>query len=299
MHAGGAEVRLNTPARGLLIEAGSIRGVRLNDAVVRGRTVILAAGGMSFPGTGSTGDAYAWLEEAGHTIRPLRPALVPLETAESWSHALAGLALHNVRVRLLVNGEPRAEEFGEMLFTHFGVSGPVILTMSTLAVDALTEGKVQFSIDLKPALSDEQLDARLRREFDSHGRQEMKTIARTLLPHRLIAPALELAGIPPEKRGGQITAAERAQLMAVLRDVRVTVTTARPFREAMVTAGGVDVNEVDPRTMASRLVAGLYIAGELLDVHADTGGYNLQAAFSTGYVAGQAAAEQALAMAGR
>jgi predicted Rossmann fold flavoprotein len=297
MRTNRVEIRLNTPARGLLLRDNAVAGVRTDAGPIAGRAVILAAGGMSYPGTGSTGDAYPWLEALGHTIHPLRPALVPLETEEPWSHALAGLTLRNVRVTLLVNGQKRHSQFGEMLFTHFGVSGPIILSMSTLAVDALAEGRVQISIDLKPALRDEELDARLQRELDAHGRQAIKTIAKNLLPQRLIPPVLELAGIPPDKVAGQITAAERRRLAAVLRDLRLTVTGSRSFREAMVTAGGVDVNEVDPRTMESKLVKGLYIVGELLDVHADTGGYNLQAAFSTGYVAGGAAAERARATA--
>ncbi|MBC7241137.1 MAG: NAD(P)/FAD-dependent oxidoreductase [Anaerolineae bacterium] len=297
MRTNRVEIRLNTPARGLILRDNAIAGVRTDAGPIAGRAVILAAGGMSYPGTGSTGDAYPWLEALGHTIHPLRPALVPLETQEPWSHALAGLTLRNVRVTLLVNGQKRHSQFGEMLFTHFGVSGPIILSMSTLAVDALAEGCVQISIDLKPALRDEELDARLQRELDAHGRQAIKTIAKNLLPQRLIPPVLELAGIPPDKVAGQITAAERRRLAGVLRDLRLTVTGSRSFREAMVTAGGVDVNEVDPRTMESKLVKGLYIVGELLDVHADTGGYNLQAAFSTGYVAGGAAAERARAMA--
>lgn len=297
MKANRVEIRLKTPVRGLILRDNAIAGVRTDAGPIAGRTVILAAGGMSYPGTGSTGDAYPWLEALGHTIHPLRPALVPLETQEPWSHALTGLTLRNVRVTLLVNGQKRHSQFGEMLFTHFGVSGPIILSMSTLAVDALAEGRVQLSIDLKPALRDEELDARLQRELDEHGRQAIKTIAKNLLPQRLIPPVLELAGIPPDKVAGQITAAERRRLAGVLRDLRLTVTGSRSFREAMVTAGGVDVNEVDPRTMESKLVKGLYIVGELLDLHADTGGYNLQAAFSTGYVAGGAAAERSRAMA--
>lgn len=293
LRAGNVEIHFHQPVQGLIVSKGAIQGVRLRDGAVLGLTVILATGGVSYPGTGSTGDAYPWLKALGHTIHPLRPALVPLETAEEWSHQLAGLSLRNVRVTLLVNEKPRHSMFGEMLFTHFGVSGPVILSMSTLAVDALLEGKVQFSIDLKPALSDEQLDARLRRELDEHGKQMLRTLARGLLPRRLIDPLLALAGVPPDKPANQITSAERQRLMARLRDLRVTITHPRPFREAMITAGGVDLGEVDPRTMASRIVDGLYIVGELLNLHADTGGYNLQAAFSTGYVAGQSAAQKA------
>ena len=260
--------------------------------------VIVAVGGASYPGTGSTGDAYAWLESAGHTVHSIRPALVPLETAEEWAHQLSGLSLRNVRVSLLLDGKTISKQFGEMLFTHFGVSGPIILSMSTEAVDALPRGKVQFSIDLKPALSDEELDARLRRDLDEQGKKAMQTIARGLLPNQLVYPFLVQAQVSPSKPGHQITSAERRQLARTLRDLRITVTQPRSFREAMITAGGVELKEIEPKTMASRRVKGLYVVGELLNLHADTGGYNLQAAFSTGYVAGQAAAEEALRLRG-
>lgn len=290
---GKVDVRLNQPVFGLAIKAGTIRGVQVRDRSVDGLTVIVAAGGASYPGTGSTGDAYAWLEAAGHRVHAIRPALVPLETAEEWSHQLAGLALRNVRARLLVGGKKVDEQFGEMLFTHFGISGPIILSMSTRAVDGLARRSVQFSIDLKPALTDEQLDERLRRDLDQQGKKAMQTIARGLLPSRLIYPVLVQAGVSPGKPGHQITSEERKRLALTLRDLRLTITQPRPFREAMITAGGVDLKEIEPRTMESHLVKNLYVVGELLNLHADTGGYNLQAAFSTGYVAGQSAAERA------
>jgi predicted Rossmann fold flavoprotein len=298
MQAGGVDIRLNQPALGLSLGPDGVHGVRFSHGALYGHTVIVAAGGASYPGTGSTGDAYAWLESAGHTVHAIRPALVPLETAEEWSRQLAGLSLRNVRVSLLVDNRVLARQFGEMLFTHFGVSGPIILSMSTQAVDALPTGVVQFSIDLKPALSDEELDARLQRDLDTHGKKAMQTIARELLPMRLIYPFLVQAGVSPGKPGHQITSGERRQLARTLRDLRVTVTQARPFREAMITAGGVELKEIDPKTMESHRVKHLYIVGELLNLHADTGGYNLQAAFSTGYVAGQAAAEEALRIRG-
>lgn len=298
MKAGGVDIRLNQPVSGLRVSNGVVQGVRLRDGELHGLAVIVAAGGTSYPGTGSTGDAYPWMEAAGHTVHPIRPALVPLETAEEWSHQLAGLSLRNVRVKLLVNDKVIHTQFGEMLFTHFGVSGPIILSMSTLAVDALSEGRVQFSIDLKPALTDEQLDVRLRRDLDQQGKKAMGTIARGLLPRRLILPLLTLANVSPDKPAHQITAEERSRLARTLCDLRVTVTRPRTFREAMITAGGVELKEIDPKTMASRRTENLYIVGELLNLHADTGGFNLQAAFSTGYVAGQAAAEQALKIRG-
>jgi predicted Rossmann fold flavoprotein len=204
---------------------------------------------------------------------------------------LQGLSLRNVAVRLLVNGEQQAERFGEMLFTHCGLSGPVVLSLSRQAVDALRAGKrVAMSIDLKPALDERKLDARLLRDLDAHGKQRFRTLLKALLPRKLIPVCIGLTGIPADRVGHQITAQDRARLRTWLKGFRLDVTGHRPFSEAIITAGGVDTREVDPRTMESRLVPGLYFAGEVLDVDADTGGYNLQAAFSTGWVAGRSAA---------
>jgi predicted Rossmann fold flavoprotein len=228
----------------------------------------------------------------GHTIIPIRPALVPLETAGDVAARLQGLSLRNVTVRALAGGKVRAERFGEMLFTHFGVSGPIILSMSRQIVDILRLGKgVTLSIDLKPALDEGKLDARLLRELAAHGKQQYRTILKTLLPRKLIPICIEQTGIAGDKVGGQVTAQERKKLREWLKGFSLQVLDHRPFREAIITAGGIDTREVDPRTMASRLVEGLYLAGEILDVDADTGGYNLQAAFSTGWLAGRAAAD--------
>jgi predicted flavoprotein YhiN len=261
------------------------------ERVYRADAVIVATGGASYPGTGSTGDGYRLAEAVGHTIVPIRPALVPLETASDVAPRLQGLSLRNVMVRVLVDGISQAETFGEMLFTHFGLSGPIILSLSRQVVDALRLGQnVVLSIDLKPALDEHKLDARLRRDLDAFGKRQFRTLLKELLPRKLIPVCLDLTGIAPDKVGGQITAQERQRLRIWLKDFRLEVTRYRPFTEAIITAGGVDTREVDPRTMASRLVEGLYFAGEVLDVDADTGGYNLQAAFSTGWVAGRAAA---------
>jgi predicted Rossmann fold flavoprotein len=286
----------------LLTESGVRSVLRQGERVtgvetVRGRVlsadaVILAPGGASYPGTGSTGDGYQMAEALGHTVVPIRPALVPLETAGDIAPRLQGLSLRNVTVQVRVDGRREAEEFGEMLFTHFGVSGPLILTLSKRAVDALRLGqRVTLSIDLKPALDEKKLDARLLRDLDAHGKRQFQTLLKGLLPSKLIPLCIEGTGIPPDKVGHQITAGERRQLRLWLKDLRLEVTRHRPLREAIITAGGVVTREVDPRTMASRLVPGLYFAGEVLDIDADTGGYNLQAAFSTGWVAGRAAAE--------
>jgi predicted Rossmann fold flavoprotein len=203
---------------------------------------------------------------------------------------MMGLSLRNVQVRLLLDGQEFARDFGEMLFTHYGVSGPIVLTLSGPAVSRLGQGRLEMSINLKPALSLEQLDARLRRDFDSFGKRSYRNLLKGLLPKKMIDTVVARTGIPPEKPGHQITAADRRRLAALLQDFRLAILGHRPVEEAIVTAGGVDTREIDPRTMASRLVEGLYFAGEVMNVQADTGGYNLQAAFSTGYVAGQSAA---------
>ena len=250
--------------------------------------VIIATGGASYPATGSTGDGYRLAESVGHTIVPVRPALVPLETAGDIAPRLQGLSLRNVTAGVWVNGKKQAEAMGELLFTHFGLSGPIILSLSRYVVDALRMNrKVALSIDLKPALDYPKLDGRLLRDLDEHGKQYFRTFLKGLLPRKLIPVCIDSTGISPDKRGHQITVGERKRLRTWLKDLRFDITGYRPFEEAIITAGGVDTREIDPRTFASRLVKGLYFAGEVMDIQADTGGYNLQAAFSTGWVAGR------------
>ena len=287
----GARVRFQSRVEDLLYEGDQIRGVSLQgrDRVSAG-AVVVATGGASYPKTGSSGDGYRLAERVGHTIVPIRPALVPLVIAGPEPRAMMGLSLRNVEVRLLLDGVESARDFGEMLFTHYGVSGPIILTLSGPAVALLGRGRLEMSINLKSALSSEKLDARLLRDLDRYGKRAYRNVLKGLLPRKMIDVMVARTGIPPDKPAHQITSEERGRLRGLLQDFRLTVTGHRPLDEAIVTAGGVDTQEVDPRTMASRLVKGLHFAGEVLDVQADTGGYNLQAAFSTGYVAGQAAA---------
>jgi predicted Rossmann fold flavoprotein len=300
------QVQTRTPVEQVLVEEGQVVGVQVrsgssqgSDRVLRAPAVVLATGGASYPGTGSTGDGYRMAEQLGHTIVPIRPSLVPLETAGDVASRLQGLSLRNVAVRMWAGEEPVAEAFGEMLFTHFGLSGPIILTMSKQAVDALRLGRrVVVSIDLKPALDEQKLDARLLRDLAAHGKQQYSTLLKGLLPRMLIPVCLELTGVPADRVASQVTAEERGRLRAWLKDFRLEVTGHRSWAEAIVTAGGVDTHEVDPRTMASHLVKGLYFAGEVLDVDADTGGYNLQAAFTTGWIAGRSAARDAAHHAG-
>jgi hypothetical protein len=310
VRAGGVAVRTRCQVAELDVAARRVRGVRLaGTGEIAGRTitateiaateiaadaVIVATGGASYPATGSTGDGYRLARAAGHTIVPVRPALVPLETAGDIASRLQGLSLRNVTARLLGGGRVQAEAFGEMLFTHFGLSGPIILGLSRTAVDLLAEKlRVEIAIDLKPALDEAKLDERIRRDLRAHGRRSYRTLLGDLLPRKLIPICIELTGIEPEKPGHQLSAGERARLRTWLKDFRFQVTGHRPWAEAIVTAGGVDTREIDPRTMQSRIVGGLYFAGEVLDLDGDTGGYNLQAAFSTGWVAGRAAGNAA------
>jgi predicted Rossmann fold flavoprotein len=290
----GVTLRTGSPVERLPVEEEQVIGVKAAGRVYHADAVIIATGGASYPATGSTGDGYRLAESVGHTIAPIRPALVPLETAGDVAPRLQGLSLRNVTVQVWIDGRKEAEAFGEMLFTHFGVSGPIILSLSKLIVDALRQGqRVSLAIDLKPALDHPKLDARLLRDLDAHGKRQFHTLLKGLLPSKLIPVCTDLTEISPYKIAHQITAQERKRLRVWLKDFRLEVTGHRSFAEAIVTAGGVDTREVDPHTMASRLAEGLYFAGEVLDVDADTGGYNLQAAFSTGWVAGRSAAQAA------
>jgi len=249
--------------------------------------VILCTGGRSYPRTGSTGDGYRLARDAGHKILNIRPALIPLETAGNNAQRLQGLSLKNVTASLWVNEKKQAEEFGEMLFAHFGLTGPIILTLSRQAVDALNQKSVvEISIDLKPALDYQKFDARLLRDFSEHSKQQFQTILKSLLPSSLIPVCIDLTGIPPDKIVSSITVKERQTLRNWLKDFRFTISGYRPIEEAIITAGGIDIKEIQSKTMESRLVSGLFFAGEVIDIDADTGGYNLQAAFSTGFLAG-------------
>ncbi|MCX6256773.1 MAG: NAD(P)/FAD-dependent oxidoreductase [Bacteroidia bacterium] len=249
--------------------------------------VILATGGKSYPATGSTGDGYKLATAAGHTIVPVRPALVPLVTKGDTAKKLQGLSLRNINASLWINEKKVRSEFGEMLFTHYGISGPVILTMSRLCTDALNAGsRVIISIDLKPALDEHKLDARLLRDLAGHSKMKTINFLGELLPSSLIPVCCELLSLDPDKPCHQVSAAERKKIRLWLKDFRLEVTGHRSFNEAIITAGGVDLGEINQATMESKLVKGLFFAGEILDLDADTGGYNLQIAFSTGWMAG-------------
>ncbi|MGI6656961.1 MAG: NAD(P)/FAD-dependent oxidoreductase [Desulfobulbus sp.] len=289
-------VRIDTkcPVQGLCLQDGRITGVVSKTETIACDALVLATGGASYPRTGSTGDGYALARSAGHGIVPIRPALVGLELADGLSAPMAGLQLRNVLVRLFIDGKKKNELFGELAFTETGVAGPVILTLSGQAVDAMAQGsEVVLLLDLKPALDEHKLDARLIRDLQQRHQEPLATMLRGLLPREMIAFALDQTALAADRPAGGIRAAERKRLRHWLKNCRLAITGHRPLAEAIVTAGGVDTREVDPRTMASRCCAGLYFAGEILDIQADTGGYNLQAAFSTGWLAGRSAAHHA------
>lgn len=276
----------------ILAEDGKVTGVKgKTGAELQAEAVILATGGMSYPGTGSTGDGYRMAELLGHTVIRPKPSLVPLEVEEEWVRQTQGLSLKNVRVALLADGKKIGEEFGEMLFTHFGVSGPIVLSLSRMAAVKLPESRlVELVINLKPALSPEMLDKRVQRDFEEFKRKQVKNALGKLLPAKLIDPVIDMAYLDPEKAIHEVTKEERLRLVETVSHLTLTVKRTRPIAEAIITAGGVHVKEIQPKTMASKLTRGLYFAGEIIDVDGYTGGFNLQAAFSTGFVAGQYAA---------
>ncbi|MCP4546883.1 MAG: NAD(P)/FAD-dependent oxidoreductase [bacterium] len=286
----GVDLRLKNEVSGLLIEDERVVGVETAEGVERGDAVILALGGASYSATGSTGDGYALAQTAGHSIVPIRPALVPLCCAGEYPERLQGLSLRNVDASIWCDGSKIESAFGEMVFTHFGASGPVILTLSHIAVNLLAEGRSpELSIDLKPALEHKQVDDRLLRDLAYQNRRKFGTMLRDLAPRKLIPVCASATEIPIDLPCHQVTAEQRRRLRIWLKDFRFVITGHRPLNEAIVTAGGVELSEVNPKTMESKLTRGLYFAGELLDINADTGGYNVQAAFSTGWLAAQSA----------
>jgi predicted flavoprotein YhiN len=314
-------VRYHTGIRVTEIDVvdGCIAGVHTEEMFYPAKAVILATGGASYPGTGSTGDGFKIAATLGHTIVPLRPALVPLVVKEvQLARSMQGVSLRNIRLtaygcqtdeidgipvplkdtgRDIGTGRPGKavieSRMGEMMITHFGIGGPITLQMSLAIVDALEQGPVSISIDLKPALNEDRLHRRLQREFDQHPRKSYRRILEAILPRKMIEPYVKMTDIPADKQGNQLTSEERARLVSLLKSLKFNIVKPLPLASAMVTAGGVTLKEIEPRTMASRIIKGLYFCGEVIDIDADTGGYNLQAAFSTGYVAGEHAARYA------
>lgn len=292
MQEAGVDVWLNATVKEVLVEDGRVSGVQLvNGQKLLADHVIVATGGASYPGTGTTGDGYHFARKTGHTVVNLRPSLIPLECAEGYVKALQGLSLKNVNFTIETSqGKKLIQDFGEMLFTHFGISGPIVLSCSYKAVDYWQKNKEPLTgiIDFKPALSPEKLDARILRDIEEQKNKQLKNALHGLMPGKLIPVFIQKSGISPDKAMHQITREERQKMVELLKNFRFTITKARPIEEAIVTAGGVSVKEVSPKTMESKLVPGLYFTGEVLDIDGMTGGFNLQAAFSTGYLAGTA-----------
>ncbi len=281
-------------AKELIVKNGEIKGVITYDGVViNASKVIVATGGVSYPQTGSTGDGYLLAKQAGHTVNEPVPSLVPLEIHEGFCSELMGLSLRNISVKVIDTKKGNKEiysDFGEMLFTHFGVSGPVILSASAHIRD-MERNRYKISVDLKPALSEEQLDARILRDFSENTNKNFINALDALLPKKLVPVVVKLSRIPMSLKVNQITREQRAQLVGLLKNFTVTVTGFRPIEEAIITSGGISIKEINPSTMESKLVKGLYFAGEVIDVDAYTGGFNLQIAFSTGHLAAQSVME--------
>ena len=275
----------------ILTEDSAVKGVKTESGNIFGERVILATGGISYPVTGSTGDGYRMSEKLGHTVTELKPSLVPLETRENCAEMM-GLSLKNVTLTLRDNEKNKNvfSEMGEMLFTHFGISGPLVLSASS-RMDKVTEGKYTALIDLKPALDIGQLEKRIMRDFEERKNMQLDNALRKLLPEKIIHPLLKKAEVSPAKQVNSVTKAERTAILSCIKAFSLSITAYRPIAEAIITDGGISVKEINPKTMESKLINGLYFAGEIIDVTGFTGGYNLQIAFSTGYAAGIAAAE--------
>ena len=285
------DIRLRTKVESLLTEKEGgeqyVRGVQLaGGKSCRAEAVIVATGGLSYPSTGATGDGYRMAEESGHVLVSPSPSLVPFETKEAWVKELQGLSLRNVSVTVHAGKKKLYEDFGEMLFTHFGVSGPLILSASGMIKSTYFQNELTLSIDLKPALDAEQLDRRILREFEEMKNRQFKNSLAHLLPAKMIPVILMLSGVDPEKKVNEISREERGKLVSLLKHLPLTVTGLRGWNEAIITKGGISVKDINPSTMESKRMHHLYFCGEVLDLDALTGGYNLQIAWSTGHLAG-------------
>lgn len=283
----GVHIHFSAQVKEVLVSDGAAVGIYLADGSrINGDAVIVATGGRSYPSTGSTGDGYLFAKACGHTVTEQYPSLVPFNIKEAFVKELQGLSLKNVMLSVYDGKKRLYEDFGEMMFTHFGVTGPLVLTASAVVQKKLRQKELKLVIDLKPALSEEQLDARLLREFEEGKNKQFKNVAGNLFPAKLTPVMVQLSGILPEKKVNEISRAERSFFIQQIKHLQLTATGLRDYNEAVITKGGVAVKEIYPATMESKLVRGLYFAGEVLDVDALTGGFNLQIAWSSGYAAG-------------
>ncbi|MCI5569252.1 MAG: NAD(P)/FAD-dependent oxidoreductase [Lachnospiraceae bacterium] len=287
------KLHLDSEVKSIVTKDGAIKGVVLSDGKDEAAdAVIVAAGGLSYPSTGSTGDGYRFAQECGHTVTKTRPALVPLEIKEDTAKRLQGLSLKNVTMTVKKGKKVLFEDFGELLFTHFGISGPLVLSASSVIGKELENGELDVYFDLKPALSYEQLDHRLLRDFREGINKQFKNVIQSLFPAKLLPVMIELSGIGAETKVNAITKEQRADFVSLIKNLKMTITSTRSYNEAVITQGGVSVREINPSTMESKKVKGLYFIGEVLDVDAFTGGYNLQVAWSTAYKAAEALKKQ-------
>ncbi len=291
----GVTILYNSAVRSIKTNGKKISFVGLkNGKNLSAKCYILATGGKSYPLTGSTGEGYEWLKSIGHQITELSPALTPINIQEDWPKKLAGLTLKNVEIRVLCEGKIKCRQFGEMLFSHFGITGPIVLDASKIVGEFLKKGKTEIAIDLKPALSAPVLDKRIQRDFLKYHNRQFKNAMGDLLPVRLISEIIRQSKINPDKTANLITKEERKQIVSLLKEIKMTAAGLAGYNNAIVTSGGISLKEVDNRTMQSKLYSNLFIAGELLDLDGPTGGYNLQLCWTTGYLAGEAAAKKAI-----
>lgn len=281
----GVKIKLNTQAKNIIVENNTVKGVETDKGFLECDSVVVATGGLSYPMTGSTGDGFKFAKKCGHNVTKLYPSLVPLKVKEKWVSQLMGLSLKNVRVSVEVDKKEVYSGFGEMLFTHYGVSGPLVLSASRFINDKI-EKKPEIFIDLKPAMSEKELDNRILRDFNKYSNKDFKNALDDLLPQKLIPVIIKLSGVSDVKKVNSITKEERIKLVGIIKSLKFTVTDTTGYNEAVVTRGGINVDEIDPSTMKSKKVKGLLFAGEIIDVDSFTGGFNLQIAFSTGYLAG-------------
>lgn len=288
----GVHIHLHTGVKRVISADGSFDHIELMDgSIVKGDSCIVATGGLSYQTTGSTGDGYRFARDNGHTVTDCMPSLVPMMTKEEWVPRLQGLSLRNVRAAIFDGKKKLYDEFGEMLFTHYGVSGPLMLSASSVIGKKLKDKELKLTIDLKPALSMEQLEKRVLRDFEENQNRQFKNAVGKLFPSKLIPVMIELSGIEEEKKVNVISREERQKFVYLIKNLPITLTGLRDYNEAIITKGGVKVKEIDPSTMESKLVKGLYFSGEVLDLDAVTGGFNLQIAWSTAYAAGMAVSE--------
>jgi len=289
----GVEIMFNSGVKEIIKIKNRIDGVVLNNGKkITAKNYIIATGGKSYSGTGSTGEGYKWAEALGHKVEKLRPALVPLKIKENWPKTAQGLSLKNVELTVYQDGKKKDSRFGELLFTHFGISGPIVLDLSNNIGQLLEHGEVELVLDLKPALDFQTLDKRIQGDFLKYGTKLFKNSLVDLLPKKLIPIIIELSGINPLKKVNEITREERQGLIKLLKGLKMTVLSLMGYEMAIVTAGGVSLKEIDAKTMKSKIIDNLFFAGEIINLHGPTGGYNLQLCWSTGYLAGQSAAEK-------